>query len=731
MGPATLAAAELVDRRGLVERQRLLRRLHDARDAAVVVIVAPAGYGKTTLLDQWAAVEERPVARVRIDPVDDEPVRLLGRLLDALDGVQRVDAELRAAMEVPAPDLAGHILPLFADALAEERPGMMLAVDDLHLLSSPEALSVVETLVRHVPPGTVLALASRVTPRVPLARQRVSRRVLEFDAADLAMDERESVLLLARAGLEVDEGDARRLWERTEGWAAGLYLAALALRDRPQRAAQLFAGGYAEVADYLTEEFLAGAPDREVEFLTDCAILDELDGPRCDAILGRDDSSALLAEIARGNLLVAPLDGPGRRYRCHSLLREMLTDRLRERGAHAERRLHHRASAWYLEQGDLDRAADHAVAGHDADEAGDLLWAHIPYFVSQGRNGMTRRWLATFSDETMSRSPSLSLTAACCHLTEGTLPETERWEIAGSRALAAGPERPLQSLLAAGALVMRAAVSRGGLEQTRADARRAYDADPGYWRTMASLLSGAAAHLAGDVVEAREWLEEGVHLASVLTPNVEALCLAQLMLMDLDEQDLDGAEWRMRRARDRLDEYRIGEYPTCAAVHGAIALVQIRLGRCDTAAAHARQAERLLRGLRDFIVWHVAQTEVVLAQVHLGLANHERARRLIGDAARTTRRVRGEQTLSRWIGETWRDLDDRADEALRGTAGLTMAELRILRFLPTHHSFREIGLRLHVSTNTVKTHARAIYRKLDVTSRSEAVVRARQLGLLD
>lgn len=735
MGPAaTLISPRRRTADGLVPRPHLVDDLTGARDAAVVSVVAPGGYGKTTLLDAWEAAESRPFARVRLTALDDEPVRLLGRVLDAMEDVEPVEAPVRAAIEAPAPDIRGTVIPRLADMLSRRRIPLVVAIDDAHFVRSAAAISVLEALASPYRPGAALALFSRSPVPFPLGRLRVSRLLVELGPRDLAMDAREAGMLLAAAGAEVTADDARALWSRTEGWPAGLYLAALMLRTVPVAEVLVrLAGAEPAVADYLGEEFLAGLPDETVDFLTRSSILDELQGPLCDAVLARTGSAALLAGLTRGNLLFAPVGASASTYRCHCMLREVLRDRLRAQDPAAEPVLHRRAADWYRAHGDLERAGEHAVATRDPHVAGDLLWEHVPFFIAQGRNGTTQRWLASFPDHAIQNAPSLAMTAAHSCFALGDTGWAERWARVGLAALEGAEQPPRVSSLPAGALLIRAALTSRSVAEMEAGAQQAYDieGDASFWRTEACMLLGVARQLAGDTDQARAWFEEGVHRAGAMVPIVETVTLAHLVLLALGDGDTDAAALHAERALRRVREARLGEYPTVALVMAAGALSRVRLERRDEAAALAREAERLLLRLVDFAPWYTAQTRVALAHVHLGLAEPEQARRLLADGSRDARRVAGADGLAACITATWSEVDDQADAALEGTAPLTMAELRILRFLPTHQSFREIGMRLHISTNTVKTHARAIYRKLGVTSRSEAVVRARQLGLLD
>jgi LuxR family maltose regulon positive regulatory protein len=280
---------------------------------------------------------------------------------------------------------------------------------------------------------------------------------------------------------------------------------------------------------------------------------------------------------------------------------------------------------------------------------------------------------------------------------------------------------------------MRAAVARDGLDQARRDAVRAADLEPADSpaRSLSCLFEGVALHLAGDRDGAETLLEEGVHRGAVVAPNVLTLCLAQLTLIAAERDDLQGAAAYSERARHQLRHYSLDLYPTSAIVFAASAAVRARLGQVEQADDDVRHARRLLDALGEFTPWYDVETHLALARAALRLSDLAGARHHLSAASRRVRRLPGAAVLHDWIAEISGQADAVQASALPGPATLTTAELRILGFLPTHLSFREIAARLYVSANTVKTQAHAVYRKLDASSRSQAVARAAALGLLE
>ena len=477
------------------------------------------------------------------------------------------------------------------------------------------------------------------------------------------------------------------------------------------------------------DELLSALADAELTFLQRTSVLDELDGPLCDAVLACTGSGRVLRAMSRSNVLVTPLDHADESYRYHPLLTGMLQAELRRAEPACEAALHRRASRWYAGAGDDDRAIDHAIAAGDLEHAGALLWATAAARVLDGRAVEVRRRLARFTPEQIASQPTLALTAAAQHLVAGERDLVEHWASAAARNL----DGPGAESLEAGVQTMRAAVGRGGVEAMRRDAAAAYDrtADESPWRSLCCLLRGVGAHLQGDGAGARLHLEEGARRGAIAAPVVQALCLSQLALVAIDAGDWEHAQLLAARARAQVERVGLDGHPTCAIVFAVSALVRAHRDRVEDAQADRRRAIDLLTQLVDYIPWYDIEARVVLARAALRLGDVTGTRTLLAEASREFEPGDDAGVLRTWIDELWAQVEAFAVTELVGPSSLTTAELRILALMPTHLSFREMGRRLHVSANTVKTHAHAVYRKLDVCSRSEAVVRARSTGLLD
>ena len=361
--------------RGLVGRPRLVRRLSEARAAPFVLLVAPAGYGKTTLLSEWAACDGRRFAWIDLDSGDNGSDRLL--------------TAVKRTHDAQAPTV--------------------LVVDNAHLVSTPETFGALDELARAMPSGSQLALASRSEPQLPIGSLRADRRIFELRAGDMAMTHSEAGALLAASGMRVAGDGLDTLMRKTEGWPAGLYLAALSLQAQRnvEGALSRFAGDDQLVADYLRDELLAQLEPDQVTFLLRTSILSSLSGSLCDAVLDESGSAKTLGELARSNVLLVSLDRGGTAYRHHPLFREMLRAELRRLDPGREPQLHARASAWYEEQGDVDSAIQHAVAAGNPEQSGELLWRHASSYIGHGRNDALQSWLADFREDQLADVPAL------------------------------------------------------------------------------------------------------------------------------------------------------------------------------------------------------------------------------------------------------------------------------------------------------------------------------------
>jgi LuxR family transcriptional regulator, maltose regulon positive regulatory protein len=719
-------------RPGLVNRLR-------AATQPVVTVVAPAGYGKTTLLSQWAERDERPFAWVSIDDGDDDPFLFLRYVAAALHQAEPIARGVFEALAAPGPSVWSRTLPRLAAAFSGVTAPMVLVLDDVQWVRSGEAADAIATLARHVPERSTLVLAGRMLPELPVARLRAAGHLLEIGGDELALSRREAQLLLRGARVELDDDDVADVRERTEGWAAGLHLAGLFLQSRPgrSRAAAEFTGDDRFVADYFRFEHLSRLGRADIRFLTRSAVLDAMCGPLCDAVLGRKrpNSARKLESLERSSLFVVPLDRRRLWYRYHRLFRDMLRAELERREPEIVPELNRRAAAWCEANGRPEAARRYAAAAGDVDAlarlvAGDGLAAYC-----EGRLAELERWLDGFDDPAvLERYPAVAALGSWIHALGGRPDQAERWLDAAEHGSVSGTLPDGTRSIGPWIALLRAAFCRQGVDQMLLDAETAVKglARGSRWRPTAQLLRGVAHLLLGDNDRAEVILAETVETAaSVGATNTRILALAERSLLATAAGDHVLARDLLHAARSLNGDGRRDTYVTAAIKLAAFARTELRGGSWQQARADLEAAKRLGPKLTYALPWYSVQTSLELARAHMALLDTSEADTLLSEAEAILERRPGLGVLALEAKGVRAELRVLREENRRCGATLTAAELRLLPLLTTRLSFREIGERLHVSRNTVKTQAIAVYRKLGVSSRNDAIDRAVELGLVE
>ena len=425
-------------RGGAVLRGEVISSLEGSRGTPVVCLSAGPGWGKTTLLAQWRSRSQRPFAWVSVDEHDNDPIVLLTYVAAALDRVSPLDPGVFDALASPGVSVEATVVPRLGAALTEVSEPVVVVLDDLHVLDSRASLDAIEALTRHVPKGSQMALSARGGPVLPLAASRARGLVLEIGPDDLRMDEAEAGQLLSAAGLDLPDDRVAELTEQTEGWSAGLYLAALSLRARGHRAkgATTFSGSDRLVSEYLRSELLEHLSADDRRFLTRTAVLERMSGPLCDAVLEETGSAAALESLAGSNLFLVPLDANGEWYRYHHLFQELLRLELARAEPDLAPSLLARASAWCEANGQPEAAVAYAQEAGDVDRVARLVerygladlprrsWSRPP---SAGSTGWRRRGHSTGTQ----RSRVLGALLATVR---GRPAQAERWAEAAERA---------------------------------------------------------------------------------------------------------------------------------------------------------------------------------------------------------------------------------------------------------------------------------------------------------
>jgi LuxR family transcriptional regulator, maltose regulon positive regulatory protein len=737
-----LVASKLVapaSRAGLLPRSSLQSLLGGSLQGKLCLVEAPAGFGKTTLLAQWqAAAGGGRVAWVSLDDGDNDPTRFWVYVVEALRTVEPgVGTAALAALVRPSTDLYRAVLPGLLNDLHAVGSTLVLVLDDYHLITNPTCHQTLTFFLDHLSAGVHVALSGRTDPPLPLARMRARGEMAEIRVADLQFTDEEAIALLNTSmGLQLTAEDVERLAERTEGWAAGLDLAGLSLRGRQDPSAFIaaFHGDNRHVADFLAADVLARQPSQITTFLLRTSVLRRLSGALCDAMLETKGSSGRLEELERSNLFLVPLDDRREWYRYQQLFGELLRLELASREPGLVPVLHRRAAAWYRAAGDADEAIYHATAAGEFGEAGEFIASHWLAYWRRGRRATVARWLEGLPEEAITADPPVAFVAAWIGGFSGaSRQECERWLTMVEDASWKGRLPEGITSLAFGAALTRAAVLFDDVGRAVRAARRALELagprpSPFWWMAQAAL--GHALYLSGRLAEARPPLEEVVARASAAEQPYAVLTgLAVLSLLAGDEDDDQTATSLAARAATIADAQGLSAEPLCGIVHTALGRAMTREGNHTKAQEQLEWALQLF-GIESMAV-HRAHVLLLLATVHHGRRDLPGARTLLRRAQELVEQLADPGALPALLERTTRMLGSAPPRwRVEMATSLTERELVVLRLLPTRLSTPEISQELHLSVNTVRSQVQAIYRKLDVSSRAEAVTQARQLGLL-
>ena len=720
---------------GALRRARLLELLDDVGGAPVTVLDAAVGYGKTTLLRSWCSECREPVIWLTLDSADDDPVRLWTHLATAVERLgQGLGGRSLMCLGVRGAPVETAVDELMEGLVAYGRP-VAVVLDDLHAVGSESSLRSIAHARGRLPDNVRLLLSSRSDPTISVARLRARGELTEIRSRELAFTVEEAHELLVREGIELSGESVELLVERTEGWPAGLYLAALWLRDLtdPDEGVRAFAGSARHVADYLTDEVLSALDSWTRDFLVRTAALGRFTPELCDAALGREDSAAVLAELARSNMFLVALDAREQWYRYHHLFGEVLALELGREDASALRR---RAATWCREQGLVEDALEHAAAAQDAGSVAGLLAEHDRELVWGGQVGLFLRWVRWLPLELLREHPSLAAGGAvAASLLARPELEVQRLLAVAERARRERPQRWSSYAEAIVQVTYANGIQHADVGAAVGHARRAVaaaraGADVLTVGVLASLAQ--ALFFAGDLDEARR-----VALQAVERPDAPDVPdglvgnLGVLALVDAEQGRAESAEaWGRQaigfaRTRFQADSW------IASLAHIGLALASIATGHLDEAEREALHGERLRHSTQP-TVGH-AHALLVLAQVRVARSRLASAARDLNRAHRAIAGFPDPGRLPAIAASIERDLTIAETNAGNGhlVEEPSPAELAVLRGLATGLSQREIGVRLYISMNTVKTHVRELYRKLGVTSRADAVARAQALGLLD
>ena len=595
-------------RPGMVSRTVLVNKLRATTTIPVATVVAPAGYGKTTVLSQWAERDSRPFAWVTLDDRDNDPVVLLRHIAAALMRDHPIDDRLVDALRNPTPALWSQAVPRLAAELSARHP-IVLVLDDFNLLRSRGALETVAALIDDEVEGSMLVASTRVTPTLPLAPLRAGGKLLELGPDALALSKREAQLLLRETGVSLGEAQAAELIEQCEGWAAALYLAVLSIRDGDQTGfgGTRFGGDDRYLADYFHSEYLSRLRPGPLRFLRRTSILDRMCGPLCDAVLEDEGSARELEKIERANLFLVPLDNRRDWYRYHHLFRELLQRELAETEPDLVRVLHSRAADWFEATGDRESALEHAYAAGDTDRAAGILTAiAFPVYYS-GRVVTLDRWFKRFERAgLLERYPAVALHGARIHALRGRPEQAWSWLDAATRGT---PSRAIEPRIDA----LKAWLCRKGAKQMLADAESAVEGLPkaSDWRPSALVAQGTALLLLDRDDEADAVLASAADCAAELgSTETQVVALAERALLAGKRGEHERAEELANEAHELVTTSGVEGAPVLALENAATAQTLLHRGRWNEARACLMAALELLPYLTVAIPWLAVQTRI-------------------------------------------------------------------------------------------------------------------------
>src|SRR5215216_605084 len=726
-------------------RPRLLELLPMVSKRKITLIGAPPGYGKTTLLAQWYSTEgaNMPTAWVSLDEQDNDPVRLWAHVIEAIRQIIPEEAFTTngfVGMSTDYRELIEIRLPVLINGLAELPQGVALVLDDYHCIKESECHELVSFFVEHLPEKVHLIFATRYDLPLRLGRWRARDDVNEIRAEQLAFSEEETATLLKdRLGLDIDPGDLHALFERTEGWPAAIYLAALSLRGKKDIHAfiESFRGSNRFIFELLAEEILATLSDEERDFLLQSSILKRLSASLCEVVTGTKNSGRLLRELEHSNLFVVPLDDHGEWYRYHQLFIEFLRYELSNTRPQLVPVLHKRASEWFEKAGLVEEAINHAFTADAFARAGLLVARYWLGYAISGQRATLERWLAALPEDLISSNAPLALVRAWIFALQGLGEESERF-----LALAEGSSYSYKGKLPdgsasveAGVALVRGLFGHGGVQNMVAAARHAEEletleqASP---RTaLVKLALGMSLYYSGEISRARQPLEEALRIINGASqPVLQITVLCALSFEAADEGHLEEAESLAREAQAVVKKFGLERIPQASAVPIALGRVLAQRGKV------AEAQDELERGLSErhrfpnLSPWPTVVGLLALAPVRAVRGDRDGARALLVEGRSILERYPDAGMFTELLERRERELSTRS-KLREGThtQELSSRELAVLQLLDDERSNREIGRILYVSPNTVKAHIKSIYRKLGISSRKEAAEQGRTRGL--
>lgn len=723
-------------RPGKVVRQALLDRLDEGISAKLVLLVAPAGWGKTSLLCDWfSSRETEHTAWLSVDQGDNDPISFWAHVIAAINTVcPGIGAGALETLVAPGVKTADAVLSPVINDFANIPAPVTLVLDNYHLIYDQAIQQSMAFLVEHLPPALGLVIASRSDPALPLARLRARGQMAEIRADELRFSEAETTQLLnGTVGVRLQPDAVQALHHRTEGWAAGLYLAGLSLRGRedPDGQVHAFHGDDRQIVDYLAAEVLDGLPPELRSLLLRTSVLERLSGPLCDAVTGASGSQRLLEQVERSQLFLVPLDSARHWYRYHTLFAELLRHELDVSEPGLTPLLYRRASKWHREHGSITEAIGYAIAASDLADARELIVSNWNLLVHQGLIGTVETWLDRLPPEMVVEDARVCVIRAFLARHLGRLDEVDPWLEAAAAAVPQGPFSQGPSSVDSAAIMVRAGqrFMTGDLAGSELASRRAVELEAAgttRWQAVTLGTLGAVLCWRGQDAEARTILEQVVAPTRAAVSSLATLwALGCLSLISIRSGDVESGERYLGKAAKLAAHHGLGQYWATATVALARADLLERRGELREAEEAALSGLQLSRHGQARLESAYALLSLARIKARAGYSGDARAhlgeaREIIGTCADPgilaelmvmTDRVAGQQLLIP---------RPRPGGPARRPDGLTAREAQVLELLAAGDTNNEIAVKLVVSVHTVERHLQNAYRKVGVRNRADA-----------
>lgn len=713
----------------LVQRRRLDHFFAGAA-GRLVRVIAPPGYGKSSLVARWVSTDDRNVRWVDLDRSDDDPVTLFDTLRRALSEtfVIALPSAVHARADEP------FVRALEDGLISSEPPSpFVLVLDDVHRIRSLGGHRLIQTVVEQLPPDSTVVVAGRgYHDHGTIARLRLAPGVVDVAVDDLALEVSECYHVLDGMGVDADAPGVAGLVRDLEGWPAGVRLAGQVLRSGAPLG---HINDHVSLVDYLRGEWVGQLSEDDRTFLREIACLRRFTGELCDEVLERAGSGELLRRLHRDQVIVFALDQRDEWFRMHGLLTRWLSAELRRADPRRWTRIHVSAAHHLERRGEIDRAVEHARAAEDLNALEAMVSLHGGHYFTIGRDATVEKWLEAFPPDHVLHSPGLNGLQCIKALHRGDELRALEWLRVLDQAVAAGGGHG--DVATWSAEVLHAALDErpaAELIPTVAAAREHLAGSP-HWSGLACWVHGALSFLSGDIEGARDALRAGVFEAELLGSQlVVGHCMATMSILDDYLGDESSADANARGARQAIESSGGELLPPTAPAMAVAALQHARHGDAAAAGLALAASRQALTGFRSIAPWFNVITRLALIRVALRLDDRATARELVQELRHHIRLepLPADSSARSAIAcahELFAQVEAMHVPATGATA-LTKSELRVLRLLPTNLTLDAIATQLFVSRNTVKTHAASIYRKLDVGNRSDAVDQARQAGLL-